>query len=189
VQQRVTTPFTALERDIFEWVATHCEVPVVAQQLRRAVLIRRDYTGVGFHTYCCAPDELPAFPLDTPRPLEGPQIESPELEYGAGSLVWHEDGRLSCLEIFAYGDSFPESLAEYGLVASPAAAPQGDPAVDSNRPPSDKSYQNGAPPVIPSARRAITGNLAVGCRSDDRQNARTVSDRRPTRSWPPPVVR
>ena len=42
-----------------------------------------------------------------------PYIESPDLEIGAGCVLFLVDGRLDTLEIFAYGNSFPEDIDEY----------------------------------------------------------------------------
>lgn len=50
------------------------------------------------------------------RAIEGPYIESPHLEAAGGSILFLEDGRLDVLELYANGDSFPESLTEYTLI-------------------------------------------------------------------------
>ncbi len=80
----------------------------------KAAFRSREYTGVGFYVNFDVPEDAPRLaPFADPH--SGPEITSRELEFGAGTLLWQEDGRASCLEIYAYGDGFPEALGEYKL--------------------------------------------------------------------------
>ena len=49
------------------------------------------------------------------RTLDGPQIKSKKLEFGGGSILFLKKGYVEMLEVFAYGDTFPEYLDEFEL--------------------------------------------------------------------------
>ena len=48
-------------------------------------------------------------------PIPGPDITSSVLPSGAGTVLFVTDGRVETLEIFAYGDEFPEVLTDFEL--------------------------------------------------------------------------
>jgi hypothetical protein len=79
----------------------------------------RKFTGVGLYTDFSVAAELRAFtPAELPAgPMQGPGIESPEIPYGAGSLLWVKASGIHTLEIFAYADPFPETLSVFKLQA------------------------------------------------------------------------
>ncbi len=53
----------------------------------------------------------------------GPHLNSPDLEHGAGSVVWcGDDGLLSCIEIFSYSDHYPDGDYEFSIM--PADDPE-----------------------------------------------------------------
>ena len=106
--------FNQLERDVLAWIREHDPAKGLAAQIDKAVFRRREYTGVGFYVDFDVPEDTPGLEPFA-GPIDGPSIISSWLEAGAGTLLWHEDGRASCLEIFAYGDVFPEDLPEYRL--------------------------------------------------------------------------
>lgn len=105
--------FNQLERDILRWIKEHDPASGLAAQIDKAVFRSREYTGVGFYVNFEVPEDAPRLPFAHPH--SGPEIRSRELEFGAMTLLWQEDGRASCLEICAYGDGFPEAMGEYQL--------------------------------------------------------------------------
>lgn len=107
---------TSLEKSILDWISA--SQPALAGSLAAARIARRKYTGVGFYAYI-APDDDAEW--DRP-PVDGPTIESQDLEIGGGSVLWLANGRPSCLEIYAFGDSFPEDLDEFELSGSDDSA-------------------------------------------------------------------
>jgi hypothetical protein len=101
---------TDLERTILDWIAhRHREV---APRLLDIEIVSRQHSGAGLYIYLA--DEGPDW--DRP-PLDGPGIDSPQLEQGAGCLLWLSDGEPNCLEVYAFGDTFPASLQVFELSA------------------------------------------------------------------------
>ncbi len=106
---------TPLERDLLRWIAEHCGNNAVAQQLQNVKASSREYTGHGFFTRLMLEGSHPA--VDCKRSSIDPHIDSPELdEFGAGCVLFFENGRASLLEIYANGDRFPEHLKAWTLI-------------------------------------------------------------------------
>ena len=98
-----------LEQALLEWFeAHHPDLGGVAG----LEVARREYTGAGFYAYLRSED---SGELDHP-PISGPLIESSQLAAGGGCLLWLSARNPVCIEVYAYGDSFPEDLAEFKLV-------------------------------------------------------------------------
>ena len=108
---------TSLENDIVRWLLKNCESSDIQRQLPHVILQKRDYTGVGFFLHFSLPPDVVAAPdsAGDSTPIPGPEIASPQLESGAGTVMFLTDGRIDCLEIFAYGNHFPEKLNDYTL--------------------------------------------------------------------------
>jgi len=107
---------TALEADILRWLSRHCEHAAIAAQARVAVVTKRDYTGAGYFVGLSVPESAERLATgEDVAPIPGPYIESPELEHGADTVVFLANGVIETLEIFSYGESFPERLSEHTL--------------------------------------------------------------------------
>ena len=104
-----------LERDILNWIAARCGDQSLAEQCRQATAPFREYTGVGVFVTLEVPESVEVCGLARAPEVPYPYVNSPDLEYGAGCVLFLEDGRLDTLEIFAYGDSFPEDIDDYVL--------------------------------------------------------------------------
>jgi len=77
----------------------------VRQQLSCASVSDRDLTGAGFYRKFTVPPSA-AFRRDLPPvELSGVYAEHPDLECGAGFLLFIRDGVVSFLEGFVYGDA------------------------------------------------------------------------------------
>ncbi len=111
---------TSLENDIVRWLLMNCEDIHIQRQLPKVLLCKRDYTGVGFFLHFSLPSDAVAVPdsAGDSTPIPGPEIVSPQLDSGAGTVVFLTDGRIDCIEIFAYGNHFPENLTDYTLIGS-----------------------------------------------------------------------
>ncbi len=109
--------FTKIEESILKWIAKESESENLREQLSNCTLIGRDYTGVGFFLKLKVSDNVPVVEGEEGDidPVPGPFIDSPELESGGDTVLFIHNGVIETLEIFAYGDSFPESLEEYEL--------------------------------------------------------------------------
>ncbi len=106
---------TELESAIMEWFIKN--YPVLVFQMNNAKVIERDYTGVGFFITLKSSKDLPPLRLYG-NPIEGPLIQSEQLSHGAGSILFIKDGYVDVLEIFAYGETFPENIQEFQLKES-----------------------------------------------------------------------
>lgn len=87
------------------------EEGIIKQQLVDASVIDRDYTGVGLYTNIMVSVDTPLL-SKTNRPIEEiPKIhlEHPELEAGAGVLLWFKEGRVSTLECYTYEGEWPDN--------------------------------------------------------------------------------
>jgi hypothetical protein len=78
-----------------------------------AVVVKRERTGVGFYTTFAVPSTVPAVPDDSPRWLGDVYAEIQGLDYGAGFILWIEDGRLNCLEGHSYEDRWPQLITGF----------------------------------------------------------------------------
>ena len=128
--------FTALERAVLDWMASHVNVANLAEQIAACRPMERDLTGVGSFTKLAVPAEKPR--IDHPRtqsPIGGPWIEGTEgIHLGGSSLLFlDEAGYIETLELVANGDQFDESATGFVLHAytEPGAVPNGGPATSS----------------------------------------------------------
>lgn len=111
--------FTAFERDVLDWYLAKCPDEGLTTQIRAAVVSRRDWTGAGFFLDLSVPAEARPVGSDISSQLDGPFVESPALKHGGGAVLVSHDGPLLFLEVFAYGDHFPEQLTDYRLLDEP----------------------------------------------------------------------
>jgi hypothetical protein len=112
--------FTDFERDLLQWFIAHAPHPALAAQLRSARPAAREYTGCGLYLNLHIDQDQPEIlPPYVPRPIEGPQISAAWLADGAGSLLFHENGIVNLLEVYAFGDSSFE-MASSGYVIEAA---------------------------------------------------------------------
>ena len=110
--------FNALEKAVLNWLSHHYTDHRLSLQLDAAQFISRDWTGVGFFTHFAVPKELE--PIDIKQfkgafPIQGPSLDSPDIEYGGSSILWGENGFIDCLEMYAFGDFFHETVTEFEL--------------------------------------------------------------------------
>lgn len=97
---------------------------VISEQFRRADVTDRFGSRVGCFTHFAVPDGCERLPASLSGPLDGPHIRmhgiaasehDPSLPvYGtAGSLLFHEGGKIAMLECYAYGDTWPEDHYDF----------------------------------------------------------------------------
>ncbi|MBU6321318.1 MAG: hypothetical protein KGI78_00475 [Patescibacteria group bacterium] len=113
------TGFNELEKAILKWCSEKYEDSALTSQLVSASFKKREWTKVGFYTYFDVPRTLqPVASISMARrgfPITGPFIESPDIEFGGGSLLWGKDGYIDCLELYANGGSFKEHVGQFHL--------------------------------------------------------------------------
>ncbi|MHC4470100.1 MAG: hypothetical protein ACYTDY_02630 [Planctomycetota bacterium] len=98
------------EAAVLDRVVTRTDDPALRAQLAEARVRERDHTGVGCFSRLDLPYGTPKTDLgDRPHGrVDGPYFESPAVPYGGGTILWLEDGRAHCLEIYSHGGYFPE---------------------------------------------------------------------------------
>ena len=110
--------FNKLEKAILKWFLENTDDAGLREQLSQVSLKSRKYTGAGFFVGLTVPEDAPRITEERAdiNAVPGPYIESASLEAGADTALFINDGVAETLEIFAYGDSFPEVLDEYVLI-------------------------------------------------------------------------
>jgi hypothetical protein len=107
--------FTDFERVLLTWFINHSPDAALVDQLRAAMLISRDYTGAGMYLDLSLPAGTRPLPAELKSPINGPQISAPSLPNGAGSLLFHEDGVISFVEVYTYTDELFDDITDYRL--------------------------------------------------------------------------
>jgi hypothetical protein len=91
----------------------HPVLAVLRDQWATARVTSRDFTGVGLYlTIEVAPDE-PTVPV-TRLPFGDVIVDLPDKKDAMGSLVFVEDGRLTCLEMYTFGGmAWPDEVSGF----------------------------------------------------------------------------
>lgn len=110
---KVNTVFTDLERAVLDWYLKHYQDKSLTEQIRSARFIKREWTKVGYYTSFEVNKSLPK--LTHEFPLDGPGIISPQIDIEALTLLWGEEGYISCIEMVSYGEAFGEIVSEFKL--------------------------------------------------------------------------
>lgn len=106
---------TNFEIQILKWIQENR--PIIADQIRKAEIIKRDYSGAGFFFTFSVPDEVTQIDQEL-KTIEGPAVKSNLLPGGGNSIVFCENGYIVALEVFSYDGSFPKELNEFELQES-----------------------------------------------------------------------
>jgi hypothetical protein len=118
LEKTVMTELTAGEDDISR---------VLCEQVRRCVVVRREYTGCGFFTHVSVSADVERI-NDTREQFAFADLnaEIPELEHGAGFVLWVKRGAIDCLEGFTYDDTYddnwPKQVTGFKRIATSKAA-------------------------------------------------------------------
>jgi hypothetical protein len=109
-----TFSLSDFERAVLTRIAATSSDTALQCQLERAEILSRKYTGVGCYSHLAVPVECPKSVATYAEhgPLQGPSFESPAVELGGGTLLWFDSGRADCLEVYSYGEFFPEDHAD-----------------------------------------------------------------------------
>ena len=113
-----TDDFNALERAVLEWLKETYQDERLTGQIDAAVFNRRDWTKVGYYVYFDVPRDLPMLYLKNLGggwPVNGPLIESQDIDYGGDTIIWGTDGYLDCIEMVSFGDYFAEEVGDFKL--------------------------------------------------------------------------
>jgi hypothetical protein len=112
--------FNEIELAILKWFQTHYGDEDLSAQIVSAKLVKRKWTGAGFFVDIEVSKVLPSINMNNYKdgwPISGPDIQSPDIEGGGGSILWGENGYLGCIEMYAYGSRFNEQVSVFHLAS------------------------------------------------------------------------
>ena len=93
----------------------------IKQQLAVANVAGREFTGKGFFTNFIVPVDA-TIKRDLPNmELTGFNAEFPNLEHGAGFILFIRDGVVSWLEGFTYDENWPDKTDGFKLIRTKAS--------------------------------------------------------------------
>jgi hypothetical protein len=89
------------------------------EQLAHVDVTSREFTGVGFFTNLSLPANAPVRRDISSTAVTGVGATIPQLEHGAGFVLFVRDGIASMLEGYTYGDAaWPDSVTEFSVFAT-----------------------------------------------------------------------
>jgi predicted transcriptional regulator len=95
------------------------EEAMIREQLETAIVKSRDYSGVGLFTEIEVGANTPRLAKSNRYIEETPKIYlvHPELQAGAGALLWFTDGFVSMLECYSYEGKWPDDESGFSVSA------------------------------------------------------------------------
>jgi hypothetical protein len=112
--------FNELEVAILEWLKDTYANSQLAAQIESATFANREWTEVGFYVHLKVPRELDPINLDDyggQWPIDGPNLASDDIDQGGGTVLWGTDGYIDCIEMYAHGKSFSETVSGFELLS------------------------------------------------------------------------
>src|SRR5580693_5685487 len=109
-------PLNSLEKAVLNELLAgeHSVLVTLREQLKVLSVLERTMTGSGFFTRFFLPLPVPSLPLRFEKLRFGDvKAKMPELEYGAGFLLFLEKGYLDMLEGFSYEEPWPENIKSF----------------------------------------------------------------------------
>jgi hypothetical protein len=97
------------KRSILAIAGADRESEIMLAQFAAASVTLRDYTGVGLYTHLSIPQTCPSLDVTRWKIEDMPKGHAfhPDLEAGAGLILWLKDGYITCLESYAFGGDWP----------------------------------------------------------------------------------
>ncbi|EDN66680.1 hypothetical protein BGP_0445 [Beggiatoa sp. PS] len=93
------------------------EEKIIRSQLEDAKVTKRDYTGVGLYTEILVQKKCSRLSKSNRYIEEIPKahLEHPELSYGAGAILWFNEGYVSTLECYTYEGNWPKDESLFNI--------------------------------------------------------------------------
>ena len=94
----------------------HPVLGALLKQVHSAAVCSREMTGAGFFTYFDLPNDVLSADMK-PGKVQFGDVDAiiPGLEFGAGFLVYIQDGRIKMLEGYSYDEPWPMEIMEFEL--------------------------------------------------------------------------
>jgi len=105
--------FNELENAVLGWFQIKFPDTILSQQITTAKFSRREWTKVGFYVYFTVNTQIEK--LDCEIPINGPNIESKDIEYVGITMLWANEGYIHCLEMASCGHYFREKIQKFTL--------------------------------------------------------------------------
>jgi hypothetical protein len=91
------------------------ELKILREQLSKAIVSKREFTGHGFFTDFSIPADAPRLQRKARITIADVSVEFPTLKHGAGFVLFIDEGEMSCLEGFCYDETWPDSTDGFAL--------------------------------------------------------------------------
>jgi len=88
------------------------ELEILRNQLEKATIKKRKFTGHGFFLDFDVPDDCPKLEK-TAGQIDDISLSLKGLENGGGCVLFISDGKLAVLEGFAYDEDWPENITDF----------------------------------------------------------------------------
>ncbi len=112
---------TELERNVLLLLTGgDLDQEVLREQIERATVHSRDYTGVGFYTKFNLPEGTRRFDSRRWKTQDMPQTfgKHPALPAGAGFILWLKDVLIDTLEGYTYEGNWPKDESQFVVTKS-----------------------------------------------------------------------
>ncbi len=108
---------TPLEQAVIDMLLESQGEPLdtIRQQLAHATIAERRFTGVGFFTDFVIPPDAPVRRDLADMTLGDIAVEFPNLQHGAGFVLFIRGGVVVMLEGYTYDESWPANTEEFTL--------------------------------------------------------------------------
>ena len=113
--------FSSFERQVLLCIINgNSEETSLEGQIESAGVVSREYSGAGSFINICVSNSHPRLRTSKNRIEQATQVhlEHPELEAGAGAILWLEDGLISQLELYSYSSIWPADEANFTVATS-----------------------------------------------------------------------
>lgn len=109
--------FTSFEQQVLEKILEGPSpvLEILRTQLQSATINARRMTGAGFFIDFSIPLDTPVIPSKAAFQINDVVGEVNGVENAVGFVLYVEDGRLTTLEGFTYGEEWPASITEWTL--------------------------------------------------------------------------
>jgi hypothetical protein len=113
----VAMDFSALEKAVIRFllVGEDSTLDILRTQLEHASVASREFSGVGFITRLLIDPGAPVIEEFASFKFSDVEASLPELEHGAGFLLYINQGFLSMLEGYCYDERWPQAVTGFQL--------------------------------------------------------------------------